>query len=509
MIDPRALPSAVALEDVLARGRAELEAGHVQGALRTFDAALRIKPTYAPAWRAKGRALRVAGDATAALDCYAEALRHEPEDETSWFGLALTLHALGRRKEEVLAYDELLRREPRNVAAWMNKGVALHEAARFEAALACYARILAMRPEVAAAWNNRGAALLRLRRFEDALVAFDEALALDPAFADAAANRRTALAQLRRDEPEPARFEFPEPGSLSPSVQARILANLGLAALDAFRRSLPVDAEDFLALGTALLDEGNPRGAIAAFEKAATLGGSPRAGLGKLLAMEVLRHPETTAEASRLLAAFPGDTRVSIATARARESAGDLEGALAALDPVVSERPELAWIWNWKGLLELQLGRSGDARMSFEGATASDPGDADAWANLAAALHHEGDLKGALAACDRAFAADSDHPAAWNNRGVILASLGRRDAEAAFRRAAKETDDVAIMMNRARLAEARGRPREAMELYKRVLERAPDARDALAGRRRAQGRMGAAARRKSRGRRAKAPRRSH
>ncbi|HEV8594818.1 MAG TPA: tetratricopeptide repeat protein, partial [Thermoplasmata archaeon] len=88
MTEPPALPSAVALEDVLRRGRAEMEAGHIDGALRTFDAALRIKPTYAPAWRAKGRALRTAGNASAALDCYAEALRHEPEDESSWFGLA-------------------------------------------------------------------------------------------------------------------------------------------------------------------------------------------------------------------------------------------------------------------------------------------------------------------------------------------------------------------------------------------------------------------------------------
>lgn len=495
MTEERSLPSAVALEAVLRRGREQFDAGQVEGALRTFDDALRSKPTYAPAWRAKGRALRAAGDPRAALDCYAEALRCDPEDEASWFGLALSLHALGRRKDEALAYDELLRRNPRSVAAWMNRGVAHHEARRYEEALACYDRILSLRPEVAAAWSNRGAALLRLGHHEEALASFDDALALDPTFGDAAANRQAVLAQLGREEPLPAAIVLPPPAVLLPVAQARVLANLGLPALEAFRDAPPARAEDYLALGTALLDDGNPQGAAAAFAKAEGFGGGAVAALGRVLALEVQGDAHLAEEASRILAVHPSVPRIAFAVARIRETLGDLPGALAAIEPLVADRPDLAWAGNWKGLLELALGRVGDARLSFEGATAADPDDADAWANLAAALSREGDPDGALAACDRALAIDPAHPAAWNNRGVVLASLGNaRDAEASLRNAAKESEDVAILMNRARFVEARGRHRLAARFYGAALSRAPGRRDALAGRQRSLGRLGAEAR---------------
>lgn len=487
-MDPRPLPSALALEDVLRKGREELEAGHLEGALRTFNDALRIKPTYAPAWRAKGRALRAAGDAQAALDCYAEALRHEPEDETSWFGLALTLHALGRRKEEVTAYDELLRRNPRNVAAWMNRGVAFHEAGRYGEALACYDRILGMRPEVAAAWSNRGAALLRLHRHEEALEALDEALALDPAFADAGANRRAVLQKLQRDRPVPPTLDVPDPVDLPAPLEARVRANLGLHALDVWRRSPPVGAEDFVALGTTLVDEGNPEAALAAFGKAEGSGGGAIAATGRLLALEVLRDPRAPGEASRVLAAFPEVPRAAIAVARVRESFGDLDGAHHALDGLVAQRPDLAWVWNWKGLLEFQLGRVGDARMSFEGATAADPDDAEAWTNLAAAMHREGSSRDALGACDRALTLDASCAPAWNNRAVILAALGdAKGAEAALREAGRTDVPVAMDLNRAFLAESRRQRRAALRIYDSILEADPREREAQAGRRRVSG----------------------
>ncbi|HYS70819.1 MAG TPA: tetratricopeptide repeat protein, partial [Thermoplasmata archaeon] len=331
MIASRSLPSTLALEDVLRKGREALEAGQVEGALRTFDAAIRIKPTYAPAWRAKARALRTAGNPQAAVNCYREALRHEPEDEASWFGLALTLHALGRRADEVLAYEELLRRNPRSTPAWTNKGVALHETGKFAKALACYDRILEMRPELASAWNNRGAALLRLARPEDALAAFDEALALDPGFADAATNRKTVLARLGRDDPMPGSITLPPPTPVPGPLQTRVLSSLGLASIDAWRRDRPRSAEDFVAVGASLLDDGKPEASLAAFRKAEALGAGPLAILGIATALEVLHDSRLAAEAERLMT-IEGIPRAAIAAARIRESAGDPAGARAALE---------------------------------------------------------------------------------------------------------------------------------------------------------------------------------
>ena len=492
MIEHRSLPSAVALEEVLRRGREALDAGRVDGALRTFDAALRIKPTYAPAWRAKGRALRAAGDPGAALACYAEALRHEPEDDASWLGLALTLHALGRRTDELRAYEELLRRNPRNVAGWMNKGAVLHESGRYEDALACCDRILSARPEVAPAWNNRGAALLRLGRPEDALVAFDEALALDPGFGDAAANRRAVLARLGREAAPPVALPIPPPTPLLRSLQPRVLANLALPAMEAWRQDPPEAADDLVALGTALLDEGSADAAAAAFRKAERLGGGSVAALGRLRALSVAGSPFMAEEADRILAAHGESPPAVLAVARVREAAGDLAGAWAALDGLVKEHPGLSWASAWKGILQLRLNRPAEARRSLEMATRDDPSDAEAWATLAAGLHREGRSGEALAACDRALAADPACAAAHNNRGVVLASLGRRkEAESAFRQAARHADDGTVALNRASLAEASGRLRAALAHYDAFLATEPTDANARAVRRRVLGRLGA------------------
>jgi tetratricopeptide (TPR) repeat protein len=489
VIDPRSLPSAVALESVLQAGREALAQGQVANALRTFDEALRIKPTYAPAWRAKGRALRFAGDPKAALDCYAEALRYEPADEGAWFGLALALHEMGRRDEELEAYDELLRRNPRNVAAWMNRGVALHEEGRYEDALACYERILAMRPEVAPAWNDRGAALLRLGRLDEALISFDEALALDPALEDASANRAEAARRLERSTSLPPAIALPL-ATLPPSAQLRVLSNLALARVDAWRAMKPQGTDDFLALGSALLDEGLPEGAGAAFGKAAAMGGGVAAALGGLLSLTVRNDPGVLDEAGRILAAYGDLPRVAIAIASIRESRGDLEGALTAIDGATSRGDDgIGWLWNWRGRLFLALGRAEDARVAFEGATARDPDDEEAWTNFAASLHLVGRPEEALAACDRAIALGHS-AAARNNRGVILASMDRgAEAERLFRRA--ESRHAVALLNRARLAEDRRQFRDARRLYDSCLAVMPGDAEAVVGRRRVLGHLGA------------------
>ncbi len=489
--DPRSLPSAVVLEDVLRQGREALAAGEIEGALRTFDAALRIKPTYAPAWRGKARAHRLAGDPQGALDCYAEALRYEPDDSSSWFGLALSLHDLGRGEEEIHAYDELIRRNPRHVAAWMNRGVAFHEQGKFEDALACYDRILAMRPEFAPAWNDRGAALLRLNRLEEALVAFDEALALDPTLVDAAENRRAVLDRLGRKAPPPSRATFPEAG-LAPNLQPRLLANLGLPAVAAWHRVRAEVPEDWITLGTALLDEDHPDGAASAFAKADAMGGGAAGAFGRLMAFEIRADPGVLEVAARTLAAFPDVPRIAASVASIREKAGDLAGAVAALDTVLRRDAALPWLWTWKGLLLLRMDRSTEAREAFGRAVAVDPADAETLASLAAALYREGRPGEALAACDRALTLDPECAAAWNNKGVILAARGRaKEADRALRSAAKADATLVAFLNQARFAESRRQYRTALEFYTRACERAPTDGEALAGRRRALGLVGA------------------
>jgi tetratricopeptide (TPR) repeat protein len=377
----------------------------------------------------------------------------------------------------------------------MNRGVALHEQGRFEEAVACYDRILSFRPEFAPAWNDRGAALIRMGRFEDALAALDEALALDPDLADARANRQGVVERLGKDAPIPQPIEF-EPAILPRATQRLVLANLALAPIPIWREAPPHSADDFASFGTALLDEDKPEAAQAAFAKAITLGAGAEAHMGRLLAMQARQDPRLMDEAVRVLAAHPEVPRVALAVAAIREDAGDRSGAAQALKSILGPRPDLAWVWSWLGRLYLNEGRTADALQAFERAVAEDSTDDEAWANLAAALHIAGRTQEALSACESGLAVAADSPELWNNKAVVLVALGRiDDAEEALRRATSGGNGIALL-NRARLAETQGQLRGALALYEEVLKVLLNDPDALAGRRRVIGSLGARGRAK-------------
>ncbi|HYS72016.1 MAG TPA: tetratricopeptide repeat protein, partial [Thermoplasmata archaeon] len=133
-----------------------------------------------------------------------------------------------------------------------------------------------------------------------------------------------------------------------------------------------------------------------------------------------------------------------------------------------------------------------EARASFERATAADPSDADAWANLAAVLNKEGRSEEALAACERALSADAASGIALNNKGVILASVGREaEARVALEAAAKCTEEPVVVVNQAMLAEAGDRLRAALALVDDAIASFPEEDGLEAARRRVLGRLGA------------------
>lgn len=150
--------------------------------------------------------------------------------------------------------------------------------------------------------------------------------------------------------------------------------------------------------------------------------------------------------------------------ARAKENAGDLQGAAALLDGAPESHRGGAWHYA-RGAIALRGGRLAEAVTHFEAAVAKEPevseyrsnlgaalleqakaGDAAAvpkalaalelavaWGptlpgphtNLALARLMSGDAAGALKAADRALAIDATHVPALYNRAAALNALGR------------------------------------------------------------------------------------
>jgi len=179
--------------------------------------------------------------------------------------------------------------------------------------------------------------------------------------------------------------------------------------------------------------------------------------------------------------ATPDDRQAALVLrSQARETLGDLPGAIGDLRAAIDRQPRDARLRNSLGLL---LVDSGDARGAIEALKAAvelDPAYARAWNNLGNALRAEGRNAEALQAVRRAVVAKPDYALAWTNLGVILFDLGDdAGARDAFRRALALRPDLRTIRALAGIARQRGDVDEAVDLYRRARAAAPGDTDTL------------------------------
>lgn len=131
-----------------------------------------------------------------------------------------------------------------------------------------------------------------------------------------------------------------------------------------------------------------------------------------------------------------------------------------------------------------QQHKLGTARDYAEQAVAINPNNIEALLVLADAYTHEGNFADALAAYDRVIRLDSGIAQVHNNRGLVLAALGRQDeALASFDRAiALDRGLHDAQINRGNALRQLKRPDDALAAYERALALDPDLAAAWLGR---------------------------
>ncbi|MEX0852737.1 MAG: tetratricopeptide repeat protein [Bauldia sp.] len=242
-------------------GDVHLKQGNPRQALRAFDAALKLAPSFPEAHSNRGVALQELGRYEEALAAEERALRHRPDYPTAHYNRGNLLRQLGRLEEAVAAYDRALMQKHAFAEARLNRGIALVEANRLVEALGDFRQVLAERPGLFGAHIGQARAHLKLGQTRDALAAVAAALTIEPDNPEAWMLKGRVL--VSADEPEEA-LEAVERAlagrpdlAAAHAMRANVLGKLGrfaeaLAAADEAIRLAPKDAGGHAARALAL-----------------------------------------------------------------------------------------------------------------------------------------------------------------------------------------------------------------------------------------------------------------
>jgi len=153
--------------------------------------------TYDPSkWTENGNALFKEGSYEEALKCFEKAIQISPSYADAWYGKANVLGTQGKYEESLASLDKVMKIDPSNLAALNNKGAALYELGRYEDALACYDESIKKDPTYSTPWANKGEVLLKLGKNSEALDCSEKSLNIDSADAFTWAIKGKALTAL-------------------------------------------------------------------------------------------------------------------------------------------------------------------------------------------------------------------------------------------------------------------------------------------------------------------------
>jgi Flp pilus assembly protein TadD len=188
--------------DIQRVGNAAYAQGDFQGALESFELAVKKNPNNATALNNLGQALVRVGRAKEALPHFERATALSPSDWAPRFNLAHAYGELGDWSHAIPEYEHAAQLFPDDYVTHYNLGLALHKASREEPAVAEFKRAIALAPGEASFRLSLATSYERLQKPVEAALAYEEYLGLAPDAAEAP-KVKTRIEALRHPAPAP------------------------------------------------------------------------------------------------------------------------------------------------------------------------------------------------------------------------------------------------------------------------------------------------------------------
>jgi tetratricopeptide (TPR) repeat protein len=160
------------------RAVALIEGRRLADAIASCEAALKLKPDFAPAHLVLGDCLRDTGHPALALERYGKALACARDFVPAYRNRADLNMQMGNFEAALEDFNRLARLLPDDPIIHNARGQVLGALERFEEALRSLDKAAALSPRTPGIHHNRGVTLWNLERHADAIAAYDQALAL-------------------------------------------------------------------------------------------------------------------------------------------------------------------------------------------------------------------------------------------------------------------------------------------------------------------------------------------
>ena len=423
--------------------------GLIDDAIAALERALELDPRMQVAQRNLEIALRQSGFYDRRVAELQERLRAAPDDRSVRWELAKVYTSLGQHDAAVAEFRALADRYPDDAGVLVQLALVEKLTGRLDAASDWLERAASIEPDSSVVHFYLGETLYHRGLASAALEPLERAIALNQENADAHYLLAFVLGDLGRHED--ARSAAKRAVQLNPAL-ARAQANLTLERPLGVRRSSPRNrapdssatdaAQSTLAhynLGRGFRQHGYHAEALREYRLALDRGEDRRLVLQAMAEVQLLRR--------------------------------DFAAALELYDRLLGDTPEAPKLWNERGVVLLQLNRSGEAIDAYHRALELAPGHALARNNLAVTHALTGRHEDALYALRDAIKERPDLPIPRLNLGLLLLKLRRFQLSMQAYQQLLEQDSFAPawngvgvgLMELGRAADARGAFTRAVE----------------------------------------------
>ena len=128
-------------------GLKQASAEDFQGAISSWEKALKLNPDVSEAWHNRGSALGRLGKYTEAIKSFDRAIRIAPERYQAWNDRAHALYQVQEWEQAVESWDKAISIMSDNYQFWYNRGCALEQLERFNESISSYEKALEIKPD--------------------------------------------------------------------------------------------------------------------------------------------------------------------------------------------------------------------------------------------------------------------------------------------------------------------------------------------------------------------------